>query len=77
MLAPEKKYSANRISLFQNISKIEQNTGIVYCNNKAYKIALMARVLTNKIKKSGNNDWILNLNDIEFIKIIFKEIYLS
>ena len=64
------------IYLSPNIKMIEQNTGIVYCNNKAYKIALMARVLSNKIRQPDDNDWVLNPIDIEFTRIIFKEIYL-
>ena len=64
------------IYLSPNINMIEQNTGIIYCNNKAYKIALMARVLSNKIRQPDDNDWVLNPIDIEFTRIIFKEIYL-
>ena len=34
----------------------------------------MARVLSNKIKQIDGDKWALRENDIEFIRIIFKEI---
>ena len=71
-----KKYVGNGIYLTPKISIIEKNTGIVYFNKKAYKIALMAKVLTDKIRQPDNDYWILNPNEIEIIRIIFKEIYL-
>ena len=57
------------------ISEIEKKTGIVYFNKKEYKVALMARVNTDKIRQPDNIDWVLNPSEIEFIRIIFKEIY--
>ena len=71
-----KKYVGNGIYLTPKINIIEKNTGIVYFNEKAYKIALMAKVLTDKIRQPDNDYWILNPNEIEIIRIIFKEIYL-
>jgi hypothetical protein len=71
-----KKYVGNGIYLTPKINIIEKNTGIVYFNKKAYKIALMAKVLTDKIRQPDNDYWILNPNEIEIIRIIFKEIYL-
>ena len=75
LLINNDKNKNERIKVSLNINIIEQNTEIIYCNGKAYKIALMGRILTNNIEKS--NDFLkLNLNQIEFIKIIFKDIYL-
>ena len=71
-----KKYVGTGIYLTPKINIIEKNTGIVYFNKKAYKIALMAKVLTDKIRQPDNDYWILNPNEIEIIRIIFKEIYL-
>ena len=71
-----KKYVGNGIYLTPKINIIEKNTGIVYFNKKAYKIALMAKVLTDKIRQPDNDYWILDKDDIEIIRIIFKEIYL-
>ena len=71
-----KKYVGNGIYLTPKINIIEKNTGIVYFNKKAYKIALMAQVLTDKIRQPDNDYWILDKDDIEIIRIIFKEIYL-
>ena len=71
-----KKYVGNGIYLTPKINIIEKNTGIVYFNKKAYKIALMEKVLTDKIRQPDNDYWILNPNEIEIIRIIFKEIYL-
>ena len=73
-----KKRNIKKILLSPQINKIEKNTGIVFCNNKAYQIALMARVLNNKseIKQSENGDWKIMFSEIEFIRIIFKEIYI-
>ncbi len=39
----------NGIYLSPNISIVEQKTGIVFLDDKAYKIALMARVLSDKM----------------------------
>ena len=64
------------IYLSPKINIIESNTSIIYFNNKAYKIALMASVLTDKIRQPDLNYWVLNPDDIEFNKIIFKEIFL-
>ena len=66
----------NGIYLSPNISIVEQKTGIVFLDDKAYKIALMARVLSDKIRQPDNNDWILNTKEIEFTRILFKEIHL-
>ena len=71
-----KKYVGTGIYLTPKINIIEKNTGIVYFNKKAYKIALMAQVLTDKIRQPDNDYWILDKDDIEIIRIIFKEIYL-
>ena len=60
--------------LYNNINIAEQKTGSIFYNNKKYKIALMARVLSNKIKQIDGDKWALRENDIEFIRIIFKEI---
>ena len=66
----------NGIYLSPNISIVEQKTGIVFLDDKAYKIALMARVLSDKIRQPDNNDWILNTKEFEFTRILFKEIHL-
>ena len=71
-----KKYVGNGIYLTPKINIIEKNTGIVYFNEKAYKIALMAKVLTDKIRQPDDDYWILQPKEIEIIRIIFKEIYL-
>ena len=63
------------IYLSPQINEIEQNTGIIYFKGKLYKVALMARVITEKIRQPDNIYWVLNPNEIEFIRIIFKEIY--
>ena len=53
----------------------EQFSGIIYFNNKKYKIALMARVLEKKIKEPEDKSyWILNNKDIRFYRILLKEI---
>ena len=62
------------LHLYNNINIVEQKTGSIFYNNKKYKIALMARVLSNKIKQIDGDKWALRENDIEFIRIIFKEI---
>lgn len=62
------------LHLYNNINIAEQKTGSIFYNNKKYKIALMARVLSNKIKQIDGDKWALRENDIEFIRIIFKEI---
>ena len=72
----ENKKVGNGIYLSPNINNIEQNTGIIYFNQKAYKIALMARVSPKEIRQPDNDDWILLPNQIEFIRILFKEIYI-
>ncbi len=70
------KYVGIGIYLTPKINIIEKNTGIVYFNEKAYKIALMAKVLTDKIRQPDDDYWILDPDEIEIIRIIFKEIYL-
>ena len=62
------------LHLYNNINIAEQKTGSIFYYNKKYKIALMARVLSNKIKQTDGDKWALRENDIEFIRIIFKEI---
>ena len=53
----------------------EQFSGIIYFNNKRYKIVLMARVLIENIKEPEDNSyWILNNKDIRFYRILLKEI---
>ena len=69
------KYVGTGIYLTPKINIIEQNTGIVYFNKKAYKVALMVRVIPGKIRQPDNDYWILQPNEIEIIRIIFKEIY--
>ena len=71
----EKKKVGLGIYLSPKINIIESNTSIIYFNHKAYKIALMASVLTDKIRQPDSNYWVLYPDDIEFNKIIFKEIY--
>ena len=57
------------------IDVAEQFSGIIYFNNKKYKIALMARVLIEKIKEPEDKSyWILNNKDIKFYRILLKEI---
>ena len=63
------------IYLSPKINIIESNTSIIYFKHKAYKIALMVSILTDKIRQPDSNYWVLNPEDIEFNKIIFKEIY--
>ena len=70
------KFVGTGIYLTPKINIIEKNTGIVYFNEKAYKIALMAKVLTDKIRQPDDDYWILDPDEIEIIRIIFKEIYL-
>ena len=65
----------NILDLSPNINIIEQNTGRVAFKDKVYKIALMARVLKDKIIQKDNNYFILSQNEIEFTTIIFKEIF--
>ena len=69
------KYVGTGIYLTPKINIIEQNTGIVHFNKKAYKVALMVRVIPGKIRQPDNDYWILQPNEIEIIRIIFKEIY--
>ena len=69
------KFVGNGIYLTPKINIIEKNTGIVYFNEKAYKVALMVRVITDKIRQPDDDYWILQPNEIEIIRIIFKEIY--
>lgn len=69
------KKVGNGIYLSPKINIIEQKTQVIYCNGKVYKIALMARVSPNKIRQPDNDYWILNPDEIEFIKIIFKEFH--
>ena len=70
------KFVGNGIYLTPKINIIEKNTGIVYFNKKAYKIALMVKVLPDKIRQPDNDYWILRPNEIEIIRIILKEIYI-
>jgi hypothetical protein len=61
------------MSPFVDVS--EQFSGIIYFNNKRYKIVLMARVLIENIKEPEDNSyWILNNKDIRFYRILLKEI---
>ena len=69
------KFVGTGIYLTPKINIIEKNTGIVHFNKKAYKIALMVNVLSHKIRQPDNNYWILQPNEIEITRIIFKEIY--
>lgn len=69
------KKVGNGIYLSPKINIIEQKTQVIYCNGKIYKIALMARVSPSKIRQPDNDYWILNPDEIEFIKIIFKEFH--
>ena len=58
-----------------SISLVEKYSGIISINNKKYKIALMAKVLRDKIKKVPNiKFWILNKEDIRIYRILLKEI---
>jgi hypothetical protein len=53
----------------------ERFSGIIYFNNKRYKVVLMARVLIENIKEPEDNSyWILNNKDIRFYRILLKEI---
>ena len=72
----QRKFVGTGIYLTPKINIIEKNTGIVYFNGKAYKIALMAKVLTDKIRQPDDDYWILQPNEIEIIRIIFQEIHL-
>ena len=69
------KYVGTGIYLTPKINIIEKNTGIVYFNEKAYKIALMVKVLADKIRQPDYDYWILRPNEIEIMRIIFKEIH--
>ena len=61
--------------LYHNISLAEEKTGTIYYNNKKYKIALMTRVPSNKIRQLPDSDlWLLRQDEIEFIRILFKEV---
>ena len=65
----------NGIYLTPKINIIEKNTGIVYFNKKAYKIALMVKVLPDKIRQPDYDYWIMQPNEFEIMRIIFKEIH--
>ena len=65
------------IYLSPKIDFIESNTGMIYFNGKAYKIALMVSVPADKIRQPDSNYWILRDEEIEINKIIFKEIHLD
>ena len=65
------------IYLSPKIDIIESNTGMIYFNGKAYKIALMVSVLAEKIRQPDSNYWVLRKEEIEVNKIIFKEICLD
>ena len=65
------------IYLSPKIDFIESNTGMIYFNGKAYKIALMVSVLSDKIRQPDSNYWVLRDEEIEINKIIFKEIHLD
>ena len=65
------------IYLSPKINIIEGNTGIIHFKNKSYKIALMVSVLAEKIRQPDENYWVLNPEDIEINKIIFKEIFVD
>ena len=65
------------IYLSPKIDFIESNTGMIYFNGKAYKIALMVSVPVDKIRQPDSNYWILRDEEIEINKIIFKEIHLD
>ena len=65
------------IYLSPKINIIEGNTGIIHFKNKSYKIALMVSVLAEKIRQPDENYWVLNPEDIEINKIIFKEIFVG
>lgn len=61
--------------LYHNISLAEEKTGSIFYNNKKYKIALMTRVPSNKIRQLPDSDlWLLRQDEIEFIRILFKEV---
>ena len=61
------------IYLYPNIYVIEHLTRNIECNNKSYKVALMTKVLSNKIRQPNDSTWVLDENDIEITRIIFKE----
>ena len=63
------------IFLSPKIDFIESNTGMIYFDGKAYKIALMVSVIANKIRQPDSNFWVLRNEEIELNKIIFKEIH--
>jgi len=65
------------IYLSPKIDFIESNTGMIYFNGKAYKIALMVSVSADKIRQPDSNYWILRKEEIVLNKIIFKEIHME
>ena len=71
----QQKVKNHNLNLYHKITLAELKTGIIYFNNKKYKIALMARVPSNKISQLPDSDiWELRQNEVEFIRIIIKEI---
>ena len=65
------------IYLSPKIDFIESNTGMIYFNGKAYKIALMVSVSADKVRQPDSNYWILRKEEIVLNKIIFKEIHME
>ena len=63
------------IFLTPNISVTERYTGKIFFNNKNYKILLMAKVKSEKIRQPENSQfWILDQEYIRDYRILLKEI---
>ena len=75
----DKRHPKNKIKqgvyLYPTFKNAEENTGIIYINNKKYKIILMARVLIEKISEPEDAEqWILKNEDIRVYRILAKMI---
>ena len=69
-----RKKVGSGIYLSPNINIAEQNSGTLIFNKKRYKIVLMARVFTKKIREPEDHSfWILNNDDIHIYRILVKE----
>jgi len=75
----DKRHPKNKIKegvyLYPTFKNAEENSGIIYINNKKYKIILMARVLIEKISEPEDAEqWILKNEDIRVYRILAKMI---
>ena len=68
------KKVGNGVYLYQDIEMAERFTGKILIKEKRYKIVLMAKVLTEKIREPEDiNYWILDKKFIRFYRILIKE----